>query len=516
MVARRVAAAVLALALCAAAAPSASAQSGRKPLDVKVFARVPSPGQPEPIAIGPDGNIYVGTNQLGKGDAADQPSRIFVFADDGRLIRSIVLRGQKLDEDHGIQGLAFDGDGLLYALDRAHDPRVVVIEPDTGRQSDYARFRDVPPCSPARTADCSATVNDAEAIPDYATFGPDGSLYVTDLEQALIWRVPPGGGRAEVWLTDASFENIFGPNGLAFLGDGRTMMLALSAQSPAAGNPTVGRLITFPVRPDGRPGELRSFWESRPADGPDGFAVGRSGTIYLALAAANQLAVISARGEETARVPATPIENRALEVPFDGPGSVAFLGNRLLVTNHSFLAGNSRSWAVLDVFAGEPGLALQQPRLAPAPLPARGARCVRAVARLGGRRLGGLRVGARRTELARRAASAPTRRGLSLRWCVTSGGRVAAALSRTGRARLIATTAPRHRARSIRVGARLPALRARFPRARRVAAGLYADLSTGLAFGVRAGRVRWLAVGERSLLVRPRVLRIYARRAGLG
>jgi hypothetical protein len=192
---------------------------------------------------------------------------VFVFAPDGRLLREIFLREQKLDEEHGIQGLAFDGDGLLYVLDRAHDPRVVVIDPASGRQDDYARFRDVPPCAPpARPGDCSATTADSEAVPDYGAFGPDGSLYVSDLEQALVWRVPPGGGRPEVWFTHPRLENIFGPNGAGFLADGRTLLLALSAQSPAAGNPTVGGLFTIPRGPDGRPGELRQPWESRPLD----------------------------------------------------------------------------------------------------------------------------------------------------------------------------------------------------------------------------------------------------------
>ena len=44
----------------------------------------------------------------------------------------------------------------------------------------------------------------------------------------------------------------------------------------------------------------------------------------------------------------------------DAPGSVAFFGRRALVTNHSALAGNPQSWAVLDLFAGERGLPLIQ------------------------------------------------------------------------------------------------------------------------------------------------------------
>ena len=117
-------------------------------------------------------------------------------------MREYEIEGQPLEENHGIQGLAFDRDGLLYALDRSADPRVLVLDPATGRQRVYARFRDVPPCSGEPDGECSATRLDGPAGPDYATFAPNGDLYVTDIDQALIWRVPKGGGRADIWLTD--------------------------------------------------------------------------------------------------------------------------------------------------------------------------------------------------------------------------------------------------------------------------------------------------------------------------
>jgi sugar lactone lactonase YvrE len=344
---------------------SAAPAEARDRLDIRLFARVGNPGQPEPIAIGPDGLVYVGTNQLERGDRG-APSRVFVYSPLGRLVRQYVIRGQPLAEDHGIQGLAFDGSGLLYALDRSARPRVVLLDPITGDQRTYAVFHDVPPCSASRTADCSATVTDAEAEPDYAAFGPDGSLYVTDIEQALIWRVPRGGGVAQVWFTHPDFENIFGPNGIHFQPDGRTLLLAVTATSPATGDATSGALYTLAVLPDGRPGELRQLWRSRPFDGPDGFAIARSGNVYVALAGASQIALLSPAGQELARAPASPVANMALEVPVDAPGSAAFLGQRVLVTNHSAVAGNPSSWAVLDVWAGEEGLPLFYPRVRPA------------------------------------------------------------------------------------------------------------------------------------------------------
>ena len=359
----RAAVALVAALTAVVVAPSAQAAE-RDPLDIRIFARIPAPGQPEPVAIGPREQVFVGTNQQAKGDA-DAPSKVFVYSRDGRPIRDIVLRGQDLEREHGIQGLAFDGAWRLHVLDRAARARVLRIDLSTGRQRDYAIFRDVPSCVAAgRETNCSATVGDMPPAPNYGAFAPDGSLYVTDIEQALIWRVPPGGGRPEVWFTDPRLENIFGPNGIQLLGDGRTILFVVTAKGPVTGDPTSGAIFTLPIRDDGTAGELQTIWNSRPFDGPDGLAVGRSGKVYVALAGANQLAVLSPQGQELTRVPANPLENAQMEVPFDGPASMAFLGRRLLMTNQTDAlvgSGNPERWAVFDIFAGARGLPLFRP-----------------------------------------------------------------------------------------------------------------------------------------------------------
>ena len=351
----------LATALLLLAALTAPAQA-REPLDIRVFTKIGDPGQPEPVAIGPDNRVYVGTNQLGHGDA-DAPSKVFAFSRRAQLVREYELEGQPLEEDHGIQGLAFDRDGLLYALDRSADPRVVVLDPATGAQRVYARFRDVPPCGTDAADDCSDTQLDGPAGPDYATFASWGDLYVTDIDQGLIWRVPKGGGRPEIWLKDARLESVYGPNGIQFMADGRTLLFVNTASNPSAGNSLTGRLYTVPVQPDGSPGELTQVWESLPLDAPDGLAIARSGNVYVCLAGTSQLLMLSPDFTELARTPPDPAANESEEIPMDGPGSVAFLGERLLVSNHSPIRGDPDSWAILDVFAGEEGLPLYYPRI---------------------------------------------------------------------------------------------------------------------------------------------------------
>jgi sugar lactone lactonase YvrE len=361
---RLVAAAVLGAALTVAPV----AQAAPRPVyDVRVFAKIGMPGQPEGIAVGRDQTVYVGTHNYGKGDAR-AASKVFAFNPAGKPVREYTIQGQPLDEDHGILAIATDADDVLYILDR-NPARIVTLDPRSGVQRDYATFDDVPPCAAnsPQGGHCSAGTLDLAPFPDYLVFAPDGTLYVTDLEQALIWRVAPGGGKAEVWFTDARLEGVFGPNGIQFAADGRTLVFAQTGSAPpGATDLGQGVIYTLPVQADGSPGALTALWTGRPVDGPDGLAIAKSGNIWVGLAGTSQIVVLSPAGEELARFPETPIHNQQQEIPFDTPGSLAFLGDRVLVTNHSFFTGTEANWAVLDVFAGEPGLPLFHPRI-PAP-----------------------------------------------------------------------------------------------------------------------------------------------------
>jgi hypothetical protein len=161
----------------------------------------------------------------------------------------------------------------------------------------------------------------------------------------------------------------------------------VTGTNPSAGGPpTSGALYKLPIVAGGGPGALQEFWRSRPLDGPDGFALARSGRVYLALAGSSQLVVISPEGAEQARVPESPLENDRRDVPFDGPASVAFLGRSALVSNQSFPRGEQANWAIFDVYAGELGLPLFKPLIGRARLSlslrgrrgrARGRRCFR-------------------------------------------------------------------------------------------------------------------------------------------
>ncbi|WP_171987736.1 SMP-30/gluconolactonase/LRE family protein [Streptomyces sp. MP131-18] len=345
-----------------------SPSHSRTPVDV--FAAVPYPGHPEGIAVERDGTVYVGTHQAIDG-GPHSPSRVFAYDRHGRLKHTYVIRGQA-PQGQGLVGMALDGEGLLYLLDR-NPARVVTLDPRTGRQRSYATFADVPPCAAGRpVTNCSATSGDRPAFADDLAFAPNGTLYVTDIEQGLIWRIPPGGGAAEVWFTDPRLESVFGPNGIRFVDHGRTLMFAQSLHNvsdPEDIFEGTGRIYTLPIQPDGGPGRLGLFWEGdEPGEGIDGFAIGRSGRVYAALALPNHnsLLVLDKHGREIERIStdesASHPSCQPADIPFDAPASVAFTpGHSILVTNQAYFGGPPENQVVLRAQVGEPALPLFRP-----------------------------------------------------------------------------------------------------------------------------------------------------------
>ncbi|HWC28155.1 MAG TPA: sialidase family protein, partial [Solirubrobacteraceae bacterium] len=133
--------------------------------------------------------------------------------------------------------------------------------------------------------------------------------------------------------------------------------------------------------------------------------------------------------------------------------------------------------------------------------------------------IGRLRLGATRERVgARFGPPGRTVRGV-LRYCVTGGGKVSVAFSRRGRVQLAATTAKGHRRGRIGRGATERALERRFGRSLRSAGSGLRRIARGpsrrLVFGVRRGRVTFVAVADRALIADRRALRRQLRRAGL-
>lgn len=309
-----------------------------------VFARVPAPGYPAYVMAHRNGRVYAGTYQNPDSRA---PSRVFEWTAGGTLTRSWTVPGQVLSADHGVQAATQTRDGRLVLLETSRRA-VMTLDPRTGRFRTVARLP-------------------VGSVPNYAAWGPDGQLFVTDYEQGVLWRVGHR-GRVQRWLTSSKLRGVlgFGTTGIAYRPYRRDLLVTQQTVADGSQSPASGALLSIALRRGGRPGPVRVLWRSAPTDLPDGFGIGRSGRIYVANAGPTaQLVELTATGRELSRFPELPLtgENGS-PIPFDTPCSATFLGTRVLVANQSAITGDASHQAVLAVEVGERGRAPHLPRSA--------------------------------------------------------------------------------------------------------------------------------------------------------
>ena len=155
------------------------------------------------------------------------------------------------------------------------------------------------------------------------------------------------------------------------------------------------------------------------------------------------------------------------------------------------------------------------PRVWPASAAGKG--CLARRSPIGPRNIGRVRLGMTKATLARRVPAPVRKTKRSWRWCVKGGkGTVSAAFTRKGKVALVSTTAPSHGNRGVHPGSRAKTLRARYSRRKALSPSLVrANKRSPRLFGVRAGRVRYVAVTSRPTIRRKSALRAYLRYAGV-
>ena len=346
----------VAIALAAPAGAGARARG-----EVQVLALIPPPGFPAmPLVVGD--RIYEGTYANPSGSSA--PSRVLEYSTGGELLRSWTVAGQVVSQTHGIQVAAYDSKGNLILLDDTSG-RVIRLDPRTGAQTPYSRVADLPNCSSAPAgAPCSQTTLDLTPEPDYAAWGPDGSLYITDYQQAVIWKIPPGGGKATIWLSSRLLDGgPFGTACLLMMPDHHTLLFDQASHGGLGGsNPTTGNVYEVPIETGGRPGAIKDVWESGPADAPDGCMLAQSGDIYIAMSGfSNQIVEISAAGQQIAAFGQPYTGANGSSIPFDTPSGMDWVGTSLIIANQSYIAQNTANMALLSLETGETGMALYVP-----------------------------------------------------------------------------------------------------------------------------------------------------------
>ena len=338
---RRLLAVLTAAVLTASLAAPATA-APREVGDTDVFSLVPAPGFPAYVHAHTNGRVYAGT-YVDSGSTAR--SKVFEWTGDGTLLRSWTVPGQVLAADHGVQVANQTRNGKLVLLETS-TASVLTLNTKTGHFRRVARFP-------------------AGSVPNYATWGPRGALFVTDYADGVIWKLPRGASKPRRWFSSPALAGAveFGTTGIRFRPGHRDLLITQQTAADGAALPTNGHLYRLPIKPSGAPGALATLWTSQPGDLPDGFGIGRSGHVYVALAGlANQLVELTAKGKEVRRFGTALTGDNGSPVPFDTPCSATFLGKRVLVANQSAIAGDATHQAILDVYVGERGAAPYLPK----------------------------------------------------------------------------------------------------------------------------------------------------------
>jgi gluconolactonase len=262
---------------------------------------------PEGVALGPDGALYAG------GEAG----QVYRIAD-GEA-RQIASTGGFL------YGVTLDAASNVYACDFGN-AAVKRIAPD-GNVSTYS----------------SGAAERPMAVPNFAAFDDEGSLYVTDSgewgrDDGVVYRVGPD--RQTVVWCDAVPKF---PNGCCLSKDGGSLLVVESRGR---------RVVQIPIAEDGSAGAPRDAADLTGSQ-PDGIALAEDGTMFVGCYRPDRIWWIDGDGR------AETWAEDADGVVLNQPANVAFFGPALDRIAVSSLGG----WSIVAADAGVRGLPLRYPTL---------------------------------------------------------------------------------------------------------------------------------------------------------
>ena len=223
--------------------------------------------QPEGVAVDKRGDVYVSLAPLGQVWRIDR---------DGaeRMLAQVVPAGA----GNGVLGMAVDAPGNVYVAAATLNSASGVYK--IARDGSFARLPGT----------------EAIVFPNGVTLDKEGNVYVTDTILGAVWRVPAGGGPAELWFQSALLEGsgIFGfgfrlgANGIAY-----------RQNAVVVGNTEGGRLVRVEIEPDGSAGAISVLAEGLPLLAVDGIAFDVHGNVWAAVIAQSTIVRVSPTGEVT-------------------------------------------------------------------------------------------------------------------------------------------------------------------------------------------------------------------------
>lgn len=295
--------------------------------DARLLARVGSPGAPDGVAVDDRGRVLVTTdNGLLRGEAA--PSKVLRYGTDGRLEAELVIAGQDRARAGGLTGITVTRDGHVLVLDTA-PARVLRVDLDRGSQETVAVVPDLP--------------GDGRPQPAGLALDGDGTAYITDAGQGVIWRLSASAD-VSPWYVFADAEAAAGPTGIAL--DAAGDLLVATAVSLRE-SPAAGLVQRIDVRPDGAAGERTTIATTSHLSGPAGLAVADGGAVVVTLQEADEILLLGPEGDERALVTREQVQ-RATGLPLDGPAGIAFHAGAVVVANQA-PTGDPSHWAVFVI-----------------------------------------------------------------------------------------------------------------------------------------------------------------------
>ncbi|MDC0743973.1 SMP-30/gluconolactonase/LRE family protein [Polyangium mundeleinium] len=312
------------------------------------------PGYPDGIVLQKN-RVYVAGPALGV-DAGGVPSEIAVFhGKTGAHLETIPIQGEDLAAPHALTGLSVDADGRLYAVSSQLGVlRLSEKKHGKWKQSVYAGpFPDIPSCTPGDSNDlCAHNVYEMPPMPSDIAFAKDGHAYVTDAAQAMIYRIPPGGGAPEIWLRSAKLAGYYdlqGARGILVSADGKSLYVTVGFSADA---PWEGRIYKIRRVPAPNENDVTLVHVFPNFEAPSGLGLGEDGELFVALSITSQIAVVKPAGGELGRFSSATND----EVPLDGPAHMAFDGKGgLFVTNQAVPSGLLDRFAVVEVDVKDQG-----------------------------------------------------------------------------------------------------------------------------------------------------------------
>lgn len=313
----------------------------------------------------PEGVAVVGGRVVVSGPATfgtagnNSPSQLTVFRrNDGRLVRQVRVVGEDLTQEHALSELDAWRDyvyapstqlGVLrWNLDDNHNPT----------QEQYS----TPFCSVTGSVPCHVETDRCPAgmrpgfppLPNGITVARDGTVYVSDSLQGIIWRLPPRAAASaapvtpEVFFCSPALQgsgtdalSAFGANGIAVVGDSLYVAVTFGPFDALGPTSVIYRLSTT------SPGALETVYTYHGAVVAPGVVVPpvadglrvhpRTGHLFVVLGGQSQVSELDL--SQSPAVEVARFSRTGTDHPFANPSTVDFSpdGDSAYVVNHAIL-----------------------------------------------------------------------------------------------------------------------------------------------------------------------------------